>query len=148
MPNFLDQVTHNRYGQTGNFFVASPKYRVNVTSSDKSRIMQPLPPPGVRPPVDRFAKGYEGSLTYVNTFGLEVLVSAKRIPVADWVMVVSLPTAEAFAPVQKMQRRILVATLLLTLLAGVLTWWMLRRELSPVVRCPATAPAAGHGRPH
>ncbi len=122
VPNFLDQIVHNRYGKTGNFFVASPKYRVNVTSSDKSRIMQPLPPPGAVPSIDRFAQGYEGSITYVNPFGQELLVSAKRIPAADWVMVVSLPAAEAFAPVQEMQRRILLATVLMTLLAGALTW--------------------------
>ncbi|MBV5350156.1 HAMP domain-containing protein, partial [bacterium] len=31
-----------------------------------------------------------------------------------------------------MEQRILLATLLLTLLAGSLTWWMVRRQLSPL----------------
>jgi hypothetical protein len=65
--------------------------------------------------------------------GVEVLASARRIPVANWLIVSALPTEEAFAPIGEMQQRMLLATILLTLLAAGLTWWMLRRQLSPVI---------------
>ena len=84
------------------------------------------------------AQGYEGSAVYVNRFGIESLTSTKRIPIADWFVAVDLPTGEAFAPIRDMQQRMLLATLFLTLLASGLTWWVLSRQLSPLL---ATASA-------
>jgi hypothetical protein len=67
----------------------------------------------------------------VNPPGVEALVSDKRVAVAGWIMAATLPTDEAFAPIRAMQQHMLLATLMLTLLVAGLTWWMLRRELSP-----------------
>jgi PAS domain-containing protein len=64
--------------------------------------------------------------------------SVKRIAVVDCAISSSIPTAEAFAPIRDMQRRMLMATIMLTLLAGVLTWWMLRRQLSPMLAAAVT----------
>jgi PAS domain S-box-containing protein len=88
--------------------------------------------------VDRFVQGYEGSGLYVNNFGVEILGSAKGIPVAGWYAGVALPTKEAFAPVRNMQIRILLSTIVLTLLMGVLTWWMLGRQLAPMLAAAKT----------
>lgn len=136
-PNFLNKVTDNRYGKSGDYFIASLQHRLNVTSSDKKRVMQPLPPVGVNPYVDRFVQGHEGTVRYVDQRGVEILVSVKGIPAAGWAMVATLPTAEAFAPVQALQQRVLWATVLLTLLAGSVTWWvtwrMLKRQLAPML---------------
>lgn len=114
-----------------------------VTGTDKSRIMEALPPPGVSPSIDTYLAGREGSDLFRNPKGVEVLVSAKSIPVADWYVAALLPTAEAFAPIDDMQRRMLLATCLLTLVAAGLTWWMLRRQLAPI----AAAAAALGARP-
>ncbi len=137
-PNFLNRITKNRYGKTGNYFVASPKHRLNIASSDKNRVMQALPAPGVNPAIDRFVAGYEGSARYVDQFGVEILVSVKGIPTGNWSMVATLPTAEAFAPIRALQLRMLLATVLLTLLAGALTWWILRRQLAPMLTAAST----------
>jgi PAS domain S-box-containing protein len=131
-PNFLDRIAGNVYGKTGGYVLVAPKQRLIVTATDKSRIMETLPPPGVNPGVDRFISGVEGSGRFVNPLGIEVLASAKGIPVAGWYMAALLPTAEAFAPIREMQRRVLAAAIFLTLLAGGLSWWMVRRQLAPV----------------
>ena len=52
---------------------------------------------------------------------------------AGWLMAAVLPTTEAFAPVRAMQWRMLYATIFLTLLAGVLIGWVLRRQLRPLI---------------
>jgi len=132
-PNFLDKVTENRYGRTGGYLLNAPAYRLIVTATDKRRIMETLPAPGVSPLIDRFIQGYEGSAVVVNPLGVEVLSSAKGVPVAGWYVVALLPTEEAFAPIRDMQQRMLFVTLFLTLVAGGLTWWMLRRQLSPML---------------
>jgi PAS domain S-box-containing protein len=137
-PNFLDKVAQNQYGKTGGYVLLIPKHRLIVTATDKSRIMQPLPALGVNPPLDRFLQGYEGSAVYTNPLGVEVVGSARQIPAAGWLLGVTLPTREAFAPVRAMQERMLIAATTLTLLATILTCWMLRRQLSPL-RDAATA---------
>ncbi|MCX7155657.1 MAG: EAL domain-containing protein [Rhodocyclales bacterium] len=131
--NFLNQITDSTYGKTGGAFLITPQNRMIVAAFDKSRIMEVLPAPGVNPWIDRFMQGYEGSAIVVNPHGLEVLVSVKQVPIAGWYTSVILPTAEAFASIDVLQQRMLLATLLLSLLAGGLTWWMLRRELSPLL---------------
>ncbi|MEI7673738.1 MAG: ATP-binding protein, partial [Deltaproteobacteria bacterium] len=50
-----------------------------------------------------------------------------------WYAAAMMPTAEAFAPVHSLQKRMLLATFLMTLLAGALTWFMLKRQLLPAL---------------
>ena len=131
-PNFLDRLTQSRYGEGGGYLLVAPQYRLIVTGTDKSRIMEALPASGVNPSIDRFIQGYEGSAVLVNAHGAELLASAKAIPRSGWLAVASLPTAEAFAPIQGMLQRWLLVTLVLTLTAGAVVWWLLRRQLKPV----------------
>lgn len=131
-PNFLTQITNSTYGKTGGAFLITPQTRTIIAAFDRSRIMEVLPAPGVNPWIDRFMQGYEGSAVVVNPHGLEVLVSVKQVPIAGWYASVILPTTEAFASIHELQQRMLVAALFLSLLAGGLTWWMLRRQLSPL----------------
>ena len=67
---------------------------------------------------DRFTDGYEGSAVFVDPLGIDVLASAKGVPVAGWYLAASLPTAEAFAPIRDMLQRMRWTTMMLTLLAG------------------------------
>jgi diguanylate cyclase (GGDEF)-like protein/PAS domain S-box-containing protein len=144
-PNFLDKITDSHYGKTGGYFLAAPQYRLNITATDKSRIMQPLSAPGISPALDRFVQGYEGTELYVNQLGVEVLVSAKGIPVSGWKMVAALPTKEAFAPIRAMQQRIFLAAIFFTLLAVSLIWWitwkLVRHQLSPMLAATRTLTA-------
>lgn len=137
-PNFLDKITQNHYGKTGGYLLVAPQNRLVVTSTDKSRVMQPLPATGINPMIDRHIQGYEGTDTYINSQDVEVLASAKGVPVAGWYVLASLPTAEALAPIHDIRQRLLIATLFLTLLAGGLTWWMLKRQLSPMLAAAKT----------
>jgi hypothetical protein len=130
--NFLDQLVDNPYGKTGGYVLIAPEHKLVVTGTDKSRVMTKLPDPGINPLLDRYVQGYEGSGSIVDSRGFEVLSAAKQIPVAGWLLVVRIPTEEAFAPIRDMQRRMLLATLILTLLAGWLGWWLLKRQLSPL----------------
>jgi diguanylate cyclase (GGDEF)-like protein/PAS domain S-box-containing protein len=131
--NFLDQFTSINFGSGGGYTVlVAPKQRLFITSSDKRRVMTALSQPGAQPLVDRFVAGYDGSGILTNVFGVSALVSAKSVPVAGWYAAVGLPTDEAFAPIRAMEHRMLVAVMALSVLAGGLIWWVLRREFSPL----------------
>ncbi len=133
LPNFFDQITESRHGKTGGFQLVAPQYRLIATATDKRRIMETLPAPGANPLVDAFIQGFEGSSVGVNPQGGEVLASAKGIPVTGWYVVIVMPTAEAFAPIHDMQHRMRIATVILTVLAGLLVWWVLKQQLSPLL---------------
>jgi PAS domain S-box-containing protein len=131
-PNFLSQITDNRYGKTGGYLLVSARHRLIVTGTDKTRIMEKLPAEGKSPLIDRFIQGYDGSGVLVNPLGVEVLASAKSVPQAGWYVVALMPTAEAFATVGDLQKHLLLATAFLSLLAASLTWVMLKIQLAPL----------------
>ncbi len=131
-PSFLDHVFGNRYGQTGGYLLVAPKQRLIVAATDKSRIMEALPPRGFSAVLDRFLDGYDGTAVFINPRQVEVMVSDKGMPDVGWIVAATLPTDEAFAPIRKLELRLILATLLLTLVAGALTWWMLRGQLAPM----------------
>jgi diguanylate cyclase (GGDEF)-like protein/PAS domain S-box-containing protein len=139
--NFLDQVTEGRFGKTGGYLLIAPQHRLIITASDKTRALEPLSTPGLDAMLDQFAEGREGSLVANGPLGVEVLYSAKKIPSADWRTVVFLPTEEAFFLIRDLQKRMRLAALLLTLLAGALTWLVLRRQLSPLLATAKTLAA-------
>jgi hypothetical protein len=151
-PNFLDKITQSHYGKLGGYVLISAQNRTVITATDKSRIMEVLPALGVNPWVDRFASGYEGSTIANNPKGVEVLVSGKRISEADWYVLATLPVTEAFAPIENMLQRLLIAATTFTILACVLMWWlvtrMLKNQLSPMLAASrAISSLAGSDRP-
>ena len=131
-PSFLDEITGRRFGKSGSYFVIAPRQKVVVTSTNRNLVMRPLSPLSMNPLTKRYLQGYEGSGIAVDPWGVEVLVSAKRIPAAGWIVIARIPTNEVFAPIHAMQMRVLIAAILLSLLVGGLAWWWLRRCLAPV----------------
>lgn len=146
-PSFLNAVSANQHGLTGGYMLVAPQHRLIVAASDRSRAMTRLPGPDVSPLADGFVQGYEGSRVGVTPFGTEVLASAKRIATPDWYVAAALPTAEAFSPIRAMQQRMLIATVILTLLAGLLTWWLLKRLLEPLLTTARTLTALSGAKP-
>ncbi len=129
MPNFLDNITQSKYGNSGGYLLVSRKHRVVVTATDKNRIMTPMPAPGVSQVIDRALDGEDFSAVYPNPLGVEVLGSCKGVPTADWFLGATLPTAEAFAPLFALQKRVMLSAVLISLLAGGLIWWVTRNTL-------------------
>ncbi len=143
--NFLDGLIEPAYGKTGDFTLVTARQRQIVTATDKRRIMETLPPSGAIPMVDRAIEGEGGSAVYVTQNGVEVLASVKGVPVANWYVIASMPTQEAFAPLINLQRRRIAAELSGFLLVVLLMAWMLRRQLAPVAAA-ATALRAMSGK--
>ena len=132
LPNFLDEISTAKYGQTGDFLLTAPKSRVFIASSDKRRVMKPGPPLGVNRVYDHYLEGYDGSGVAVSSRGVEELSSSKKMASTGWLMQSVLPTEEAFAPIRSMQRRLITIALALSVLAGLLAWWWLQHELKPL----------------
>jgi signal transduction histidine kinase/CheY-like chemotaxis protein len=138
MPNFLDNIAENQYGKTGGYLLVSPQARLTITATDRSRIMEKIPAPGKNPWLDRFVNGYEGTAIMVDPIGVKVLTSVKDVPLSGWIAAVYVPYADAVAPIFQMRWYILIGAIILTFLSGVTMWWMLRRQLSPILSTART----------
>lgn len=145
-PNFLDRVIQNFHGRSGGSLLVAPRQRLIITASDKRRVLEVLPQAGISPTLDKFIDGYQGSAIFVNPTGVEVLASTRTVPLTGWYVGAILPTAEVFSPIADLQKRMFLATLALTIVAAGLTWWILRREISPLLDAANTLaelPSAG-----
>ncbi len=131
-PNFLDEISNNKYARTGDFFITAIHSRTFIASSDSRRIMQVGPPTGVNAVYDRYLDGYEGSGVAVSSRGVEELSSSIKIGETGWLMQSVLPTEEAFAPIREIQTRLVLFSACFTLLASLLAWWWVRRQLKPL----------------
>ncbi|EXI66492.1 MAG: Non-motile and phage-resistance protein [Candidatus Accumulibacter adjunctus] len=147
-PNFFDRIVDQRYGRTGGYLIIAPQHALIVTGTDRSRTMSPMPAAGVNRNHDRFVGGYEGYGVALNSRGVEELAAAKRIAVAGWFLVSVLPTSEAFEPIVALQKRVLLAALVLSLVVGTLGWWflsrMLRQQFAPMLAASALLADMSH----
>jgi PAS domain S-box-containing protein len=133
LPNFLNHSINHPFGETGRFLLAAPQYGVFVSATDGALVLKALPAPGVNRMYDRYAVGVEGYGITVNSHGVEEFSAGHQVPVAGWYVAATISAAETFAPIRAMQKHMLFAALILTLLAGGLTWWLLRRQLTPLL---------------
>lgn len=131
-PTLFGQVVSGQMGRTGYISISSPTHGVIVTSSDPSRILQPISEPGQNRMFDRFTQGYEGSGIAVNSFGVETLTSAKQIPASGWIVQLVLPTEEAFAPIRKMRKRAYFLAAVSSLAGFCALWLVIRWLLTPL----------------
>ena len=127
------QVQEMKVGRSGYIVVEAPEYRLIVASSDPSRVLQSMPPPGVNLLRDRFLTGFNGSGIIVNSRGVETLTSLGRIPSAGWIVLMALPTREAFAPVRELKYFTLAIAAGLSLLILAVVYPVLGRLLQPLV---------------
>ncbi|RLJ68220.1 EAL domain-containing protein [Sulfurisoma sediminicola] len=146
-PDLLGIVGQHRYGKTGDFVVVAPQHGMVVIGSDPAYTLRSLPQPGVNRMLDRFREGQEGSGLTIDARGVEHLVSGKRLAsVEGWLVVVRLPTTEAFAPIVELRRLVFGGALLLSLLvAGLVALWV-RRALTPLRAATGALDAISAGK--
>jgi PAS domain S-box-containing protein len=145
--SYLDGLIESVHGESGDFMVVAASQRQIVTATQKSRIMERLNTAGSLSLLAQASSNEGATSIYLNEKGQEVLASAKRIPLADWVLVAALPSKEALAPVINLQWRGLLADLLGFLLVAALMAWMLKRQLAPVLAA-AGALRSGSNQAH
>jgi diguanylate cyclase (GGDEF)-like protein/PAS domain S-box-containing protein len=119
---------------TNAYLVISPRDRIFVAATDKSRILQPIPAPGLNKMLDRYLDGYEGSGIALNAKGIEELSSAKSIPSAHWIVAGLMPTKQAFQIITHIRNQAIWIASVVALFVATLLWVFLRHELSPLVR--------------
>lgn len=119
---FLDQLLHSRIGEKGGFLLISPRDKLFVGATEPELVLKSTPAPGVNKLHDKAMAGFRGTGITVNAKGVEEMVAIVSVPSTGWFVVARLPTAEAFAPVYRIQdvvvRNSVVVSLFFLLLAS------------------------------
>jgi two-component system sensor histidine kinase/response regulator len=144
-PGFLDRVTRSRYGRTGGHVLVAPQNRTIVTASDKARVLQALPAPGVDPVMDRLLSGEAQTLVQRDAQGEDVLTAAHAVPAAGWVLISQLPAVEAYQPVHNLMRNGWLAAFGVSLFSVLISTWLVRRQLAPMREAAAALAAQEQG---
>jgi diguanylate cyclase (GGDEF)-like protein/PAS domain S-box-containing protein len=132
--NFLGELAHVKFGKSGYMFIMNTG-GIIIDHPDKSRLLQHIDGDGIRnPAADRAIAGFEGAAEGVNRRGVHALYAFKHIGQTNWVLGAMYPRSEAFAPVEQIERFAWAGALLLTLLAGGLTFMTVRAQLAPLSR--------------
>ncbi len=130
--SFISRIIGIYGGKHGSVLIIDPRNGRFVAATDPTRVLQPIPAPGINRMHDRHMAGHEDSGIAVSSRGIEELSSSRRIPTTGWLAVGVLPTAEAFAPVRIIQNTILGAALVLSLVVSLLVVWVTGRWLKPL----------------
>ncbi|MBC7858822.1 MAG: PAS domain-containing protein, partial [Burkholderiaceae bacterium] len=121
-----------RNGESGGFHIVSMREGLFVASTDPAQVLQPAPAKGQNSMIDRRLEGYLGPGRANNSFGQEMLSTAAKVTLADWIVIAYLPTKEAFAPVRAASKRIYLGAVAIALIGGLLIWLLLKRKLAPI----------------
>ncbi|MBE7941753.1 PAS domain S-box protein [Ramlibacter aquaticus] len=129
-PGLLDERDGN--SRSGQHYVVDPGSRRVIAASNPAQVMAPLAPPGQLPALDGILQGRFEPVVFEQD-RRPVLAAAARIPSTGWIALTYLPTAEIFAPVRTAALRLGSTAAVLALLIGLATWWVMRRELRPML---------------
>ncbi|GAB4402602.1 MAG: hypothetical protein OHK0048_20610 [Rhodoferax sp.] len=131
---FLERVLEKSTVLGSHFMLIDLATRQIVSASERQWTLRALPTAQVSPAFASLLELSEGSARLIDPDGVEVLATVQRLPRVGWALVASLPTAVAFAPLRALNQRLLVATVLVSLVLLVVVTLVLRHQLAPLQR--------------
>lgn len=103
-PGFLSFTEQDRIGKQGGLLLISPRDQLFIAATRPGMALTPTPKAGVNLLHDSAMKGFRGTGTTVNAFGVEEISAMASVPSAGWFVVARLPTEEALSVVSRTQR--------------------------------------------
>ncbi|WP_035823315.1 response regulator [Janthinobacterium sp. RA13] len=133
--NLLGRLRSEKVGKSGYYFIltrgAVPRY---VLHPDTSRLLQPRQPNANLTTTQLLKEDGEGSMVSTNSRGITAVNSFKRLKSVNWLLASSLPVDDAFEPFDGVLYRLVLWSILASLLAAFVLGWVTVRLLSPLVR--------------
>ena len=130
-PNLLGSIASRKNGETGYYYLVSQD-RLRIAHPDPALILKTVPPDSGNVPFENAMKGFEGTQEGYNTRGLKGLFTFKKLATTGWIVASVVPSAEAFAPVENLYRKMLGLSGLLLLVMVPLLWIFVARVVGPL----------------
>ncbi|USX14493.1 response regulator [Oxalobacteraceae bacterium OTU3CAMAD1] len=133
--NVLGHLRTAKVGRSGYFFALTRgDHPVYVLHPDASRLLQPRQAGANAATTRALRDGFEGTVDSINGSGERALNSYKALKSVDWILAASLPAEEAFEPFDGVLSRVLVWSVVASILAALLIGWVTLRLLAPLIR--------------
>ncbi len=130
--NFLKDFATIKIGQTGYLYLTDSE-RTTILHPDKTRIMQKVAAAGGNRLYDKALAGFEGSGETVNSGGIPMLASFKRLSKTDWILAANYPIAEAYAPLYAARRYLIAVTVAGVAMMLAVVWLLMKVLLAPLL---------------
>jgi len=140
--NMLGRLANVRIGKTGYLYLYSTD-RTMIIHPNKNRILKQDVPPGANKLFDAAIKGFEGTGETVNSMGVHVIASFKRLNTVDWILAANYPVKEAFAPIYKNRWYMVGYTSLCIMLSISVILVLMRKFLTPLTELSIQAEKIG-----
>jgi two-component system, sensor histidine kinase and response regulator len=131
--NFLGKIAHTTIGKSGYLYLFNTD-RTMIMHPGAKRILTNDVAPGKNIGFDKAIAGFEGTLETVNSRGLAMLTTFKRLSTTNWILAANLPQSEAYAAIAKVKRymaALLVAALGFSVLVA---WYSMQFLTAPLLR--------------
>ncbi|MBU5612112.1 cache domain-containing protein [Geomonas azotofigens] len=129
--HFLRSLASLKLGERG--FLSLYDNRRNVLMHpDKRRVLR-QDPPGTNEMLERALNGFQGTAESMTRTGIPVLRSVKRLQSTGWVLAVSYPLDEAYAPVHAARNYFTAGSLAAALISLCLVWPFMQYLTRPLV---------------
>ncbi|MBM4278969.1 MAG: PAS domain S-box protein [Deltaproteobacteria bacterium] len=132
-PNALGGIRKTKIGESGYIYVFDTS-RLMILHPEDQRVLQRDVPPGANKLLDAAIEGFEGVGETVNSRGVGMLLSLKRVPETNWIIGAQQSKREAFAPIQGARNRIIWGTVAVVLIAVPIGMVAVRRLTEPLSR--------------
>lgn len=131
-PSALGGIRSEKIGKSGYVYVFDTSRLLILHPSD-ARVLQRDVPPGANKLFDAAILGFEGVGETVNSRGVGMLLSLRRIRGTNWILGAQQTREEAFAPLTEARRRILLGMLLSAIGAALVGIVVIRRITEPII---------------
>ena len=132
-PLALGGIRKEKIGNSGYIYVYDQS-RLMILHPNDDRMLKRDVPPGVNRLYDAALAGKEGVGETINSRGVAMLLSLRRIPGTNWIVGAQQPKAEAFAPLADSRLRAFWVTVLGVLIATVMVIMAMRHITNPLER--------------
>jgi diguanylate cyclase (GGDEF)-like protein len=137
-PEVFKSIYNLQIGESGGVLVISPEDKLFIASNVPEMILKPTPLPGRNKLHDKAMKGYRGVGVTANAYGVEELVAITNIDTTGWFVVIRLPVDEAYRPMRKISKALLIYLSLLAIAVISIIVGILITLLSPLKKSAAS----------
>lgn len=129
--NFLGKISGTRLGERGYLYLYDTS-RALIVHPVRERILKRDVPPGANRLFDKAIAGFEGAGETVTSRGLATISSFKRLKTTDWILAANFPRSEAYAPVYRATRYLLIALAGVIIVSILIVWFFMGYLIAPL----------------
>jgi len=131
--NFLGKLASIRLGDKGYLYLFNTS-RLLLVHPDRQRVLKNDDiRPGVNLLLDAAINGFQGTGETVNSRGLHLISSFKRLSATGWILAGNLPQSEAYATVYRAQHYAFLALALALAISIPIVWLLTKHLAAPLI---------------